>query len=64
MTRVPAGSKGAGSGRRLIEDALPDQFGARTTFAIEPDGVHRTIALPLSGPQTEEEIQDGQLGAA
>ncbi|HEY1862605.1 MAG TPA: sensor histidine kinase [Roseiarcus sp.] len=52
-----------GSGRRLIEDALPYQFGARTTFAIEPDGVRCTIALPLSGPQTEE-IQDGRLGAS
>jgi two-component system, chemotaxis family, CheB/CheR fusion protein len=58
-----AGSRGAGSGRRLIEDALPYQFGARTTFAMEPDGVHCTIALPLSRPQTEE-IQDGRLGAS
>jgi two-component sensor histidine kinase len=46
--------RGAGNGRRLIEDALPYQFGARTTFAIEQDGVHCAIALPLSGPQTEE----------
>jgi two-component system, chemotaxis family, CheB/CheR fusion protein len=61
--RVPAGTRGDGSGRRLIEDALPYQFGARTTFVIEPDGVHCTIALPLSGPQTEE-TQDGQLGAS
>jgi two-component system CheB/CheR fusion protein len=53
------GPTGAGNGRRLIEDALPYQFGARTSFAIEPDGVHCTITLPLSGPQTEE-IQDGQ----
>jgi two-component system, chemotaxis family, CheB/CheR fusion protein len=43
-----SGQKGAGNGRRLIEDALPYQFGARTTFAIEPDGLHCTIALPLS----------------
>ncbi len=57
------GRRGAGNGRRLIEEALPYQFGARTTFAIEPDGVHCTIALPLSGPQTEE-TQDGQLGAS
>jgi two-component system CheB/CheR fusion protein len=48
------GSRGAGNGRRLIEDALPYQFGARTTFAIESDGVRCTIALPFSGPQTEE----------
>jgi two-component system, chemotaxis family, CheB/CheR fusion protein len=54
---------GGGSGRRLIEEALPYQFGARTTFAIEPDGLHCTIALPLSEPQSEE-IQDGQPGAS
>ena len=54
----PAGSRGAGNGRRLIEDALPYQFGARTQFAIELDGVRCTIALPISGPQTEE-TQDG-----
>jgi PAS domain S-box-containing protein len=57
------GPRGAGNGRRLIEDALPYQFGARTSFAIEPDGVHCTIALPLRGPQTEE-IQDGRVGAS
>jgi two-component sensor histidine kinase len=57
------GSKGAGSGRRLIEDALPYQFGARTTFAIERDGVRCTIALSLSGPQTAE-VQVGQLAAS
>jgi two-component sensor histidine kinase len=50
----PVDKRGHGNGRRLIEDALPYQFGARTTFAIEADGVHCTIALPLSGPQTEE----------
>jgi two-component system, chemotaxis family, CheB/CheR fusion protein len=55
--------RGAGNGRRLIEDALSYQFGARTTFAIEQDGVHCTIAPPLSGPQTEE-VQDGQLAAS
>jgi two-component sensor histidine kinase len=63
-TALPSGEpRGIGSGRRLIEDALPYQFGARTTFAIEPDGAHCTIALPLSGPQTEE-IQDGQLATS
>ncbi|HEY6517940.1 MAG TPA: CheR family methyltransferase [Roseiarcus sp.] len=61
--RVPAGAKGDGSGRRLIEDALPYQFGARTTFVIEPDGIHCTIALPLSGPQTEN-IPNDQLAAS
>jgi two-component sensor histidine kinase len=37
-----------GRGRELIERALPYQFGARTTFALEPDGVHCTISLPAS----------------
>jgi two-component sensor histidine kinase len=62
-TAEPGGLRGTGNGRRLIEDALPYQFGARTSFAIEPDGAHCTIALPLSGPQTEE-IQAGRVGAA
>jgi two-component sensor histidine kinase len=53
----------AGNGRQLIENALSYQFGARTSFAIDPDGVHCTIALPLSGARTEE-IQDGQLAAS
>ena len=48
LPNLPLEQRGAGNGRRLIEDALPYQFGARTTFAIEPDGVHCTIALPLS----------------
>ncbi len=39
---------GSGQGRELIEQALPYQLQARTTFAIEPDGVHCTIALPVS----------------
>jgi two-component system CheB/CheR fusion protein len=55
--------KGSGSGRRLIEDALPYQFGARTTFAIETDGVRCTIALPISGPGSEE-IRHGQSGSS
>jgi two-component sensor histidine kinase len=37
-----------GNGRELIERALPYQFDARTTFALEADGVHCTISLPAS----------------
>jgi two-component system, chemotaxis family, CheB/CheR fusion protein len=63
-TVQPAGGpKRAGNGRRLIENALPYQFGARTSFIIEPDGAHCTIALPLSRAHTEE-MQDGQFGAS
>jgi two-component sensor histidine kinase len=39
---------GTGRGRQLIERALPYQFGARTTFTLEPDGLHCTISLPTS----------------
>jgi two-component system CheB/CheR fusion protein len=59
--RATAGGRGSGSGRRLIEEALPYQFGARTTFAIEADGAHCTIALPISGLRPEE-IKDAQFG--
>jgi two-component sensor histidine kinase len=45
---VPASVGRTGQGRALIERALPYQFGARTTFAFEADGVHCTISLPLS----------------
>lgn len=43
------GARGSGAGRELIERALPYQLGARTTYAIHADGVHCTIALPVSG---------------
>ncbi|WP_375459510.1 PAS domain S-box protein [uncultured Enterovirga sp.] len=47
---MPAvGLQRSGSGRELIERALPYQLGARTTYAMEADGVHCTIALPVSG---------------
>ena len=62
-SRPPGRRRGAGNGRRLIEDALPYQFGARTSFAIEPDGAHCAIALPLSGAEIEE-MQDAQLDAS
>ena len=50
-----------GNGRRLIEEALPYQFGARTTFAFEADGVRCTIALAVFASLTEE-VKDGHFG--
>jgi two-component system, chemotaxis family, CheB/CheR fusion protein len=46
----PLGAKpqGSGQGRELIERVLPYQFDAKTTFALEADGVHCTISLPAS----------------
>jgi two-component sensor histidine kinase len=45
---MPPSGAGTGQGRELIERALPYQFGAQTTFALEADGVHCTISLPAS----------------
>jgi PAS domain S-box-containing protein len=45
---MPPVARRVGGGRELIEKALPYQFDARTTFAMEADGVHCTIALPVS----------------
>lgn len=39
----------SGYGRELIERALPYQMDARTSYRIEPDGVHCTIVLSLFG---------------
>lgn len=47
---LPSGPnlKNTGQGRELIERLLPYQFDARTTYAVEADGVHCTISLPAS----------------
>lgn len=56
QTDVPAGS---GYGRELIERALPYQLGARTTYAIEPDGVHCTIEVAVPDEHVPMEKVDG-----
>ena len=48
MPPLGAEPQGSGQGRELIERVLPYQFDARTTFAMEEDGVHCTISLPTS----------------
>src|SRR5262249_53154720 len=48
MPPLDAKPQGSGQGRELIERVLPYQFDARTTFAMEADGVHCTISLPAS----------------
>jgi two-component sensor histidine kinase len=40
----PAGS---GQGRSLIEEALPYQMQAQTTYVLGQDGVHCTITIPI-----------------
>jgi hypothetical protein len=44
-----------GSGRELIERALPYQLGARTHYVMTEDGIRCTIALPTSDWQGSRE---------
>jgi PAS domain S-box-containing protein len=44
----PSLPQGGGYGRELIERALPYQLQAQTTYVLGPEGVHCTIAVPLS----------------
>jgi two-component system CheB/CheR fusion protein len=51
---MPPLPHGIGQGRELIERALPYQFDAQTTFALEADGVRCTISLPVSEHEGRE----------
>ncbi len=54
MPREDARLGGGGAGRGLIEEALPYQLGAKTTYVMKDDGVHCTIMLPVSNHVTVE----------
>jgi PAS domain S-box-containing protein len=43
--------RGGGQGRELIEQALPYQLSAKTSFELGLDGIHCTISMPLSANQ-------------
>jgi len=53
---TPAGS---GYGRELVERALPYQLGARTTYAVEADGIHCTIEVAVPDEYVAMEKVDG-----
>ncbi|MCO6051727.1 PAS domain-containing protein [Mesorhizobium sp. RP14(2022)] len=59
-----APAQGGGLGRELIERALPHQLGARTTYVMEPNGVHCTISLPVSERTKAEAPKIGVDGSA
>jgi two-component sensor histidine kinase len=48
-----------GFGRRYIEDALPYQVGADTSFGLEPGGVRCTIRLPAGDKAKLEAYRSG-----
>ena len=43
-----------GQGRKLIEQALPYQLGARTSFRLGGDGLQCTISIPVSRRNVED----------
>jgi two-component system CheB/CheR fusion protein len=60
--RIPpsdAAPRGSGAGRELIERALPYQLSASTTFVMEADGIHCTIALPVSRKGADRDSPHG-----
>ena len=48
MSHVDGRAHGGGYGRELIENALPYQLDARTTYEMTPQGVHCIIDVPIS----------------
>jgi PAS domain S-box-containing protein len=47
MPAADAPARGGGYGRELIERALPYQMMARTSYVLEPEGVHCTIEVEI-----------------
>nr|WP_314732897.1 PAS domain S-box protein [Sphingomonas sp. LC-1] len=59
VTMPPDGQAptGTGQGRMLIEKALPYQLQAKATYVMAADGIHCSIALPVSN-RTQAESRD------
>jgi PAS domain S-box-containing protein len=51
-----AAPHGTGQGRELIEEALPYQLSAKTSYILGPDGVHCMISIPVSVSTGEVEV--------
>ncbi len=47
-----------GFGQQLIEEALPYQLGATTSFTLKPGGLECTIRLPLAGAAPDRDLAD------
>lgn len=61
---VASAPRPAGFGRQLIEEALPYQLGATTSFDLRPGGIECLISLPLpagasAGPEADNPPGDG-----
>ncbi|SFB59116.1 PAS domain S-box-containing protein [Rhizobium sp. NFR07] len=53
MAAEGSAPRGTGQGRELIEQALPYQLSAKTTYTLGPDGVHCVISIPVSDTTSE-----------
>lgn len=55
VSLITAAPRPSGFGRQLIEEALPYQLGARTSFHLKPGGLECSIRLPLpdAGPVSD-----------
>jgi hypothetical protein len=63
MPPVASTPVGTGQGRELIEQALPYQLGAKTSFVLGSDGVHCTISVPVQKPeQKRRKMNNRTLG--
>jgi hypothetical protein len=51
--------RGSGFGRELIEQALPYELDAETSYVLGPDGVHCTVRLPIADHAAHQEVAHG-----
>ncbi len=52
MPTEGSGPSGKGQGRELIEQALPYQLGAKTSYKLGPEGVQCAISIPVSSTRS------------
>ncbi|CCM79439.1 chemotaxis protein CheB [Rhizobium mesoamericanum] len=56
----PEGSSVKGQGRELIEQALPYQLGAKTSYTLRSEGAYCTIAIPVSATKSLKADDEGR----
>jgi two-component sensor histidine kinase len=59
VSMLASAPRRSGFGRQLIEQALPYQLSAETSFALKPGGIECEILLPLPEAETQTSTKDG-----
>lgn len=49
-----------GHGRELLEQALPHQLGAQTTYTLAREGLHCTITVPIVSSASDRALPAGR----